>query len=218
MARRASGSLFFWKPKRGHQGVVGGGFPVLAQVLVQGHYVVGFALHALQQGALHHHRARDFGHQAQQGRAGQWRGGRGFHQRLVAGQQLGGQAGVQGQGRNAGAVGAGYVGIVLAHDVQNYLVVLGVGLVLVAGPVGGAQVDFHGPVPFHLAQAQAGIQEIGAGVGVAVAGLQHLDFLAVGGAQVGFIEILVLPDVVVGNLRACRYKVVSGFSLLVSGS
>ena len=79
---------------------------------------------------------------------------------------------------------------------QNYLVVFGVGLVLVAGPVGGAQVDFHGAVPLHLAQAQAGIQEIGAGVGVAVAGLQHLDFLALGRAQVGLIEVLVLPDVV----------------------
>ena len=46
------------------------------------------------------------------------------------------------------------------------------------------------------AELQAGLQKIGAGVGVAVAGSQHGYRLAVVGAQVGFIEVLVLPDVV----------------------
>jgi hypothetical protein len=79
----------------------------------------------------------------QQRGTGQRRGGGRFRQGLVAGQQRGGKAHLQGQRRDGGTIGAGNVGIVLAHDVQNYLVVFGVGLVVVPGPVGGAEVDFH---------------------------------------------------------------------------
>jgi hypothetical protein len=48
-----------------------------------------------------------------------------------------------------------------------------------------------------ISTAQAGIEEVGTGIGVAVAGFQHQNFLAPSRAQVGFIKILVLPDVVV---------------------
>ena len=125
----------------------------LPQVLVKRQNRVGLALHALQQSALHHHRFRDFGHQLQQWRAGQRGSRRRVYQGLVAGQQLRPEAGLEGQRRNWAAVGAHYFGIVAAHYVQHHLVVLGIGLMIVAGPVGRTQVDFHRPVPFHVAQA-----------------------------------------------------------------
>ena len=39
--------IVFLEAKSGHQGVVGGGFPVMAKVLMQGHDGVGLALDAL---------------------------------------------------------------------------------------------------------------------------------------------------------------------------
>ena len=87
----------------------------------------------------------------QQRGAGQRGGGRGQQQRLVAGQQLRSQARVQGQRWDDAAVGAGHVGIGRADDVQHYLVVLGIDLMVVPRPIRSPQVDFNGPVPFHLA-------------------------------------------------------------------
>ena len=52
---------------------------------------------------------------------------------------------------------------------QDYLVVFRVSLMVVPRPVRSPQMNFHGPIPLHLAEAQAGIEEVGAGIGVAVA-------------------------------------------------
>jgi hypothetical protein len=49
-----------------------------------------------------------------------------------------------------------------------------------------------------------------------VAGAQHLNFFALGGAQVGFIEVLVLPDVV-KKILAHGCKLVGARRLSVAG-
>ena len=100
----------------------------------------------------------------------------------------------EGQGRDGRAVRAHHHGVVLPDYVQDHGVVRLVGLVLVQQPVGGTQVQLHLAHPFHAADEQAGLAEVGAGVGVERSRPEHLHRLAFFGAQVVLVKELVIPQ------------------------
>jgi hypothetical protein len=77
--------------------------------------------------------------------------------------------------------------------VQYYLVVFGVSLMLMALPVRSSQMDFYRAIPLYFPDLHAGVQKVGASVGIVLAGAQYRQLFALIGQQISFIEVLVLP-------------------------
>jgi hypothetical protein len=55
--------------------------------------------------------------------------------------------------------------------------------------------DLHASIPGNGPYPYLGLQKVRAGIGIVNAAAEHLDRFFIGGSQVGFIEILVLPDI-----------------------
>ena len=85
--------------------------------------------------------------------------------------------------------------VVFIYHMQDDVFVGLVGLVAVTVPVAAFHVDFHMARPELVADLDFGLQEVGAGVGVAVACRHHLDRFAFRCLQV-IVGQAVLPDIV----------------------
>ena len=87
----------------------------------------------------------------------------------------------------------------LIHDMQHHIVIGCIPLVAVDGPVRRAYVHLDVAGPLHLADADTGVEEIGACIMVILAGTQNDDRLAIDGGQPA-VEHLVQPYVMQESL------------------
>jgi hypothetical protein len=80
--------------------------------------------------------------------------------------------------------------------VEDDAIVAGIGVVVVFIPAAGGGVDFDVPPPVHLADADVGVLEVGARVGIGATRVKDADGLLVGRRQALRVEALVPPEVV----------------------